>query len=187
MGCRRLSLSLSALAHLPPLESWSITAFFLFLWSHWPRGIWDFTMKAFCVTDPLQLLSDFSHNRSLQSLEVWIFAKVCSVAWNAVISVPAFCAGEAAFLQLWQWWMTDFSLLLFPLHLPSSPLGAGSVEYYFLKHEERKKEKRESMAYLPVIGRVVSPSLVPCQNKRRELEQHLTLSHLLQDRPKNTV
>lgn len=52
------------------------------------------SLKAFCVADALQLLSDFSPNRSLQSLEVLSSAKVFSVAWKAVLFVPASWAEE---------------------------------------------------------------------------------------------
>lgn len=134
------------------------------------------TLKSFCVADPLWLLSDLSPNRSLQSLEVLSSIKVFSVACKAVIFVPLSWAEGSAFLQLWWRWMTDFSLLIPPSpSLP--PLRAVSIEYYFLKQEgERKKER---MAYLQVIGGLASPPLVPCQNKRKKPEQHLTLLILL--------
>lgn len=47
------------------------------------------------------------------------------------------------------------------------------------------KERR--MAYSPPTSELTSPSLVPCQNKRRELEQYLTLSCPSSRRPKNDV
>ena len=152
MGCRP---PLSVLTHLPPLESWAITSFFPFMWSHWPGGFWDFTLKAFCVADPL--LSDSFPNKSLQSWEILVAAKVCSVAWNALIFVPAFCTEKGRLPPA----VTVTNDWLLSPSIPPSPslLSSRSCLYRILLSEAWRKKKK-SMVYLQAVGGLVLPCLL---------------------------
>lgn len=164
--------SVSVLTHLPTLQSWTITL----LWCSWVQS--DPEALAFhppCLLCGWSFLAFKQFSRSLQYLEVWSLAKVCSVGWN-VVFVPAFWAEEGV-LPTAVAVMTDS-----PSHFPftSFPSSESCFCRILLFEEKGEKKKEERMAFFEERkkkeGGLALPPLVPCQNKKCELEQCLTLS-----------